>query len=117
MQHLGTMMGALCRLSRGPGLGIVRRGSILQEWTILTAPPPATPSHRRSPPRPAKSPTLAPHGIQDGLYYSSTQLYDRTALQDEARGNGQVLWQLYLAAAPNVSPAQRSVSGEHLLQL
>jgi len=115
-QHLGSMMGTLCRLSRGPGLGIVRRGSILQEWTVLSAPSPSPPPHRRSPPRPVKSPTLTPHGVQDGLYLSSGQVYSRTALQDEARGNGQVLWQLYLAAASNVSPVQRSVS-EHLVEL
>ena len=114
VQHLGSMMGILCQLSRGPGLGIVRRGSTLQEWTVLTAPSPSPPVHRRSPPQPVKSPTLAAHGVQEG---NSAQLYHRTTLQDEARGNGQVLWQIYLAAAPNVSPLQRSVSGALMLRL
>ena len=107
-QHLADMMAVLCSLSRGPGLGIIRRASALQEWTLLTAPQAVEPG----------VPGGAQPGVHDGnartgpVGGQAATAGQQQALQDLARGCGQVLWQLYLATAPGIAAAQRRVSGE-----
>ncbi len=111
IQHLCDMISTFCRLSRGPGLGIIRRGSALLEWTLLTLPgaaQPGGPGATQNPSRTAGQAGQAAVGCGPGQDTGG----QREALQDQARSSGQLLWQLYLASADHVSPIQTSISGE-----
>ena len=132
------MMPTFCRLSRGPGLGIIRRGSLLQEWILLTVPAGSQVSQSGSvrqasradshtnrgaqaSPAPNQAASAPPSASGQGGHAAAAapaaaaaaggEACHRQGLQDLARSCGQLVWQLYLASAADVAPIQTCVSG------
>ena len=87
-QELLGILGALCRITRGPAVAMIRKGTMLQEWMIAVSI--AVDSSKES------------EGCSDAG--------QRVLLQDSCRAYGQLLWQLYLASAAPL-PLQQSLSG------